>query len=754
MPPTVSILAPPNRINPMQSAPTIPYDYPAASYSNTNYTSAPSYVPNVIYVNPLPDDQIDSALLSAISNPRERMVLFHIENTILEFVKSNERSMDFQPGYNSFRRLLAYRVGQRFGLSHSTADTNAENGERSITLFKTTTTLIPKTLLIDLNIPADANFNDDSDPTNLYLPSNPVPLESLLPAATSNNLSAPKKFLLMKRTVLKTTSESAKVAAVKQQQSEEDKEKAYNEARARIFGEEPSPALETTAASVEQPSVSHTPVASAEKSELKAPTNTASTSKATSSAKDAAANKPAVTASGTSASKSQSAKNSSGSLQTVIHKSASNASLDLPANSNSNSSVRKAASVPSLASDSTALQIVQSKSAKASQRAATSSPAPPDKASTTNSNSTSSKSRSNGNSPVDLSSSSSSSNGGKSAKVAAAPSSNGLPHSGLSSSSIALFDGSNSSKSSGHSKKKSVDAGSWKGNKSQVRDVDAERSDPDFVRRSSPGLLAVNAAQMQQQQLQLQQQQMYGGRPMMGMGQEAVGVLYMQSSANSAGYLSMLPSPPNPSVAAAGQPGMYLPPQMDPGSHMMFTAAAPMSHQYSTGMLAGNSSNASSGGEYTAQQAPQNGMLLAPTLPVFYSQQTNSAWPAPQQHAQQQGQQQHALNMMQPVYYQPSSGDMQQQQHHQYVQQQMYQQQQQSYPAAPYYDYSQPSQYYSQQQGAHAMMPQQTDSQQTNASSQQQDHDPSPQRSRKGSSTNRTAEPPRSINSFEFPPLK
>jgi len=72
----------------MQSVPAIPYDYSAVPYNNSNYTSAPFYVPNVIYVNPLPDDQIDSALLSAISNPRERMVLFQIENTILEFVKS------------------------------------------------------------------------------------------------------------------------------------------------------------------------------------------------------------------------------------------------------------------------------------------------------------------------------------------------------------------------------------------------------------------------------------------------------------------------------------------------------------------------------------------------------------------------------------------------------------------------------------------------------------------------------------------
>lgn len=34
------------------------------------------------------EETIDSALLSAIENPRERMILFQIEDTILRFVKS------------------------------------------------------------------------------------------------------------------------------------------------------------------------------------------------------------------------------------------------------------------------------------------------------------------------------------------------------------------------------------------------------------------------------------------------------------------------------------------------------------------------------------------------------------------------------------------------------------------------------------------------------------------------------------------
>jgi hypothetical protein len=72
------------------------------------------------------DDVVDSALLSAMDNPRERMIMFQIEDSIYQFVKSPEISMEIPPGLNGFRRLLAYRIAQRFGLVHSTSDTYGE----------------------------------------------------------------------------------------------------------------------------------------------------------------------------------------------------------------------------------------------------------------------------------------------------------------------------------------------------------------------------------------------------------------------------------------------------------------------------------------------------------------------------------------------------------------------------------------------------------------------------------------------------
>ena len=92
---SVPIILASNRFNASTNGP--PYDSNTGninSNTTTNYNQSNininNYYPpnNIIQVNPLPDDQIDSALLSAMSNPRERMQLFQIEDAILKFVIS------------------------------------------------------------------------------------------------------------------------------------------------------------------------------------------------------------------------------------------------------------------------------------------------------------------------------------------------------------------------------------------------------------------------------------------------------------------------------------------------------------------------------------------------------------------------------------------------------------------------------------------------------------------------------------------
>lgn len=53
--------------------------------------------------------------------------LLNIEYQILEFIRAPDQThKSFPPGYNSYRRLLMYRVGQRFRLSHTTVDASHE----------------------------------------------------------------------------------------------------------------------------------------------------------------------------------------------------------------------------------------------------------------------------------------------------------------------------------------------------------------------------------------------------------------------------------------------------------------------------------------------------------------------------------------------------------------------------------------------------------------------------------------------------
>lgn len=200
------------------------------------------------------DSTIDSALLNALNNPRERMILFQIEDLILRFVRSNERSMEVPQGLNSFRRLLAYRLAARFGLMHISSEQLNENGERIITFYKTPGTKVPKVLLIDYS---NTSNNGPTTPT-AATPTEPVASsnerkESTPPIAAKSEASNPvnatpplppmtesgKKVLVMKRqTNANAGNQSNKTQETKPQLSAEEREKAYLEARARIFGDE------------------------------------------------------------------------------------------------------------------------------------------------------------------------------------------------------------------------------------------------------------------------------------------------------------------------------------------------------------------------------------------------------------------------------------------------------------------------------------------------------------------------------------
>ena len=171
----------------------------------------------------------DNVLIDAANNPRERMHVLTLENFMLEFVKSGDRSVEMPPVSNSFRRLLIYRLAARFRIATESSQYPNEYGEKGVVAFRTPDSCIPVHLLINYK---PSNGYDEYD--------TPVG-ESSSSSSTNNNgkdsSTSTKKVLVMRRVPSASDNNKKDSASQRNQQSELDKERAYAEARARIFGE-------------------------------------------------------------------------------------------------------------------------------------------------------------------------------------------------------------------------------------------------------------------------------------------------------------------------------------------------------------------------------------------------------------------------------------------------------------------------------------------------------------------------------------
>lgn len=170
------------------------------------------------------DEPLDSAVLEALRNPRERMNVLNAENSILNFVRSGESIMEIPPISNSFRRLIIYRVAQRFRLTHGTS------GDGGILLYRTSESHVPQQLLIDMKI---TNNSAQSQESSQQQGSSIAQAGPDMSSMTSGD-GKPKKLLVMRREG--GTNKSEKKEERRQQPSVDEREKAYAEARARIFG--------------------------------------------------------------------------------------------------------------------------------------------------------------------------------------------------------------------------------------------------------------------------------------------------------------------------------------------------------------------------------------------------------------------------------------------------------------------------------------------------------------------------------------
>ena len=212
--------------------------------SGNNAVGRPTAAPSSMAPSPKIDayseipDSIDSALLAALREPRERLGLLKLEQVFRDFLESQDQYWDVGGPYNSrvvspsigllsntadtrpqttFQRCILHRLGDRFNISREAGV------DGLIRLWKTPETQLPSRLLLDLD-PSEYNQNNTLEQKMEQLTVNPAPKKPN------------RKMKIMKRNSnnVSTASDNSK-SAPRKNKNFSDKEKAYAEARARIF---------------------------------------------------------------------------------------------------------------------------------------------------------------------------------------------------------------------------------------------------------------------------------------------------------------------------------------------------------------------------------------------------------------------------------------------------------------------------------------------------------------------------------------
>ncbi len=184
------------------------------------------------------DEAIDPVLLSVLEQQRERLNVLKFEDKIVRFMKqTGEKRLEF-PSLTSYHRLIVHRIAERFCMLHQSQpcsqqdpdDSSPGGGENgSLVLLKTPDSRLPRTFLIDI--------------VNPVMPSPKGGMGSqtvtrVSPSSTPSSTSGSKKVLLMRRDPKGSKAYPNAMSSQRKstQVSVAEKEKAYAEARARIFG--------------------------------------------------------------------------------------------------------------------------------------------------------------------------------------------------------------------------------------------------------------------------------------------------------------------------------------------------------------------------------------------------------------------------------------------------------------------------------------------------------------------------------------
>jgi hypothetical protein len=206
-------------------------------------------------------DEVDSALRYAMRDQRERVALLRLEQTMVDFMNNQDvgymdvggpnNSMVIHPNNNttapggktstvgrqtSFQRCCLHRLADRFHIVRETTP------DGMIRLVKVKDSQIPSKLLIDLEPPEYDVTEHESSAADVRA----------LTHKLSDTSVKTQKMKIMKRSSSSLGSSNslknsaATDTATRNRKKLSDKEKAYAEARARIFNDENNAELKTT----------------------------------------------------------------------------------------------------------------------------------------------------------------------------------------------------------------------------------------------------------------------------------------------------------------------------------------------------------------------------------------------------------------------------------------------------------------------------------------------------------------------------
>ncbi|KAK6584150.1 hypothetical protein PZA11_003880 [Diplocarpon coronariae] len=160
----------------------------------------------------------DEKLLEALESPKDRMFLLRLEQDVIEFVKDSKEPFIDLPPCNSFCRMLTHKLADYYHMTHQV---DAVAG--AVRIFRTPFCRIPPSLTSISNPPTTGNSPPSTMPAMKIMrrggggDSGPSPSK----AASETGSDGKDKSL-----------------SAKEKQTREEREAAYNEARARIFGKE------------------------------------------------------------------------------------------------------------------------------------------------------------------------------------------------------------------------------------------------------------------------------------------------------------------------------------------------------------------------------------------------------------------------------------------------------------------------------------------------------------------------------------